>query len=216
MKRTRIFAFAIIATVLVTAAFVAGIGVLPAALTQNSRGPQLATATISTNNDINDDDDDDDDVSSPSAIPSIAGNVTTTGTNTTTSAVGLASSTNKTFYISDDEVDDDLDDADDIEIFSLQTIVVNRGDNVTIHFFNLGEDDIDDAPEERHSFTIGAPYNIDVDLTGGESQVKTFTADQEGIFQYYSKYDLPQMTGQLVVLPEQQVTTASGTNSTTQ
>ena len=185
---------------------------LPAALTQNSRGPQLATATISTNNDINDDDD----VSSPSAIPSIAGNVTTTGTNTTTSAVGLASSTNKTFYISDDEVDDDLDDADDIEIFSLQTIVVNRGDNVTIHFFNLGEDDIDDAPEERHSFTIGAPYNIDVDLTGGESQVITFTADQEGIFQYYSKYDLPQMTGQLVVLPEQQVTTASGTNSTTQ
>ncbi len=70
--------------------------------------------------------------------------------------------------------------------------------------------------QRRDIRSPSAPYNIDVDLTGGESQVKTFTADQEGIFQYYSKYDLPQMTGQLVVLPEQQVTTASGTNSTTQ
>ncbi len=217
LKTTRILAIAIIAIALPTSAtVVAGTGVLSAVLIQTPSGPQLATATISSSTGGDDDDDDDDDDSSPSAMPSTAANTTTAGTNTTTATVGPASSTNKTFYISDDEVDDDLDNADDIEIFSLQTIVVNRGDTVTIHFFNLGEDDIDDAPEQRHSFTIGAPYNIDADLAGGESQVITFTADEEGIFQYYSKHDLPQMTGQLVVLPGQQDATAAATNSTAQ
>lgn len=206
-------AIAIIAIALATTATaVAGTGMLSAALTQVPSGPQLATATISSGTG---DDDDDDDDSSPSAMPSTAANTTTAGTNTTAATAGPASSTNKTFYISDDEVDDDLEDADDIEIFSLQTIVVNRGDTVTIHFFNLGEDDIDDAPEQRHSFTIGAPYDIDVDLAGGENQIITFTADEEGIYQYYSKHDLPQMTGQLVVLQGQQNTTAA-TNSTAQ
>lgn len=215
LKTARILAIAIIAIALATTAtVVAGTGLLSATLTQIPSGPQLATATISS--DTGGDDDDDDDDSSPSAMPSTAANTTTAGTNTTTATVGPASSTNKTFYISDDEVDDDLDNADDIEIFSLQTIVVNRGDSVTIHFFNLGEDDIDDAPEQRHSFTIGAPYNIDADLAGGENQVITFTADEEGIFQYYSKHDLPQMTGQLVVLPGQQDATAAATNSATQ
>lgn len=212
LKTARILAIAIIAIALATTAtVVAGTGLLSATLIQIPSGPQLATATISS--DTGGDDDDD---SSPSAMPSTAANTTTAGTNTTTATVGPASSTNKTFYISDDEVDDDLDNADDIEIFSLQTIVVNRGDSVTIHFFNLGEDDIDDAPEQRHSFTIGAPYNIDADLAGGENQVITFTADEEGIFQYYSKHDLPQMTGQLVVLPGQQDATAAATNSATQ
>ncbi|HEX7034073.1 MAG TPA: hypothetical protein VF172_13825 [Nitrososphaera sp.] len=214
METTRIFAIAIIGIVLATTAFVAGTGALSVTLSRIPGGPQLATATISSDTGGGDYGNGDD--STPSTMPSTAANATTTETSATNTTVGPALSTNKTFYISDDEVDDDLDNADDIEIFSLQTIVVNRGDSVTIHFFNLGEQDIDDAPEQRHSFTIGAPYNIDVDLAGGENQVITLTADEEGIFQYYSKHDLPQMTGQLVVLPEQQDAAADGTNLTSQ
>ena len=76
-------------------------------------------------------------------------------------------------------------------------MVVNKGDNVTVHFYN-----VDPNKTERHSFTIGAPYNIDLDLAGGgESAVANFTADHEGIFQYYCKYHLPVMTGQLQVVP---------------
>lgn len=77
-------------------------------------------------------------------------------------------------------------------------MVVNLGDIVTVHFFNV--DDDDDSPQ-RHSFTMRAPYNIDADVAGGEGTVVTFAANTEGVFQYYSKYNMPQMTGQLVVLP---------------
>jgi nitrous oxide reductase len=65
-------------------------------------------------------------------------------------------------------------------------MIVNKGDNVTVHFYN-----VDPNTSERHSFTIGAPYNVDKDLIGGESAVTSFIADHEGIFQYYCKYHLP-------------------------
>lgn len=102
----------------------------------------------------------------------------------------------------DDDFDDGRgdDDADDGQ----------AGDS-TVTQGTLRNDDDDD----RHSFTIDAPYNIDADLADGENTVITLTADTEGIFQYYSKHDQPQMIGQLVVLPEnQQLATAS--NSTIQ
>jgi len=35
---------------------------------------------------------------------------------------------------------------------------------------------------ERHSHTIGPPYNIDEDIESGESAVATFVANQEGFF----------------------------------
>lgn len=82
------------------------------------------------------------------------------------------------------------------DAYSLPTMVVNKGDNVTVHFYN-----VDPNTSERHTFTIGPPYGIDLDLAGGESSVVSFIADQEGIFQYYCKYHLPVMTGQLVVEP---------------
>lgn len=53
---------------------------------------------------------------------------------------------------------------------------VNKGDKVTVHFYDV------DPAVERHSFTIGAPYNIDKDINTGESATVTFTADHEGIF----------------------------------
>lgn len=82
------------------------------------------------------------------------------------------------------------------DAYSIATIVVDKGDNVTVHFYN-----VDPNTSERHSFTIGSPYNVDEDLAGGESGIISFIADQEGIFQYYCKYHLPVMTGQLVVEP---------------
>jgi nitrous oxide reductase len=80
--------------------------------------------------------------------------------------------------------------------FSVHTLVVNKGDKVTVHFYN-----VDDVKTERHSFTIGDPYKVDIDLGFAEDGQATFKADHEGVFTYYCKYHLPVMTGQLVVLP---------------
>jgi len=80
------------------------------------------------------------------------------------------------------------------DAYSIPTIVVDKGDNVTVHFYN-----VDPNTSDRHSFTIGSPNNVNEDLAGRESGIVSFIADQEGIFQYYCKYHLPVMTGQLVV-----------------
>ena len=125
-------------------------------------------------------------------------NNTTTTINTTQSI--MPASTNKTFYVFSAEVEG-LDEAAARipgDIFTPPIIVVNRGDSVTMNFYNTEQE-----TEERHSFTIDAPpYSVDIDIAGGESGNATFTAaDQEGIFPYYCKYDLPTMVGQLVVLP---------------
>ncbi|HEX7179956.1 MAG TPA: hypothetical protein VF220_09535, partial [Nitrososphaeraceae archaeon] len=52
---------------------------------------------------------------------------------------------------------------------------------------------------ERHSFTIGNPYKVDIDVGFGGNGNATFTADHTGVFTYYGKYHLPVMTGQLVL-----------------
>jgi plastocyanin len=118
---------------------------------------------------------------------------------TTTQSI-MPTSTNKTFYIFSAEVEG-LDEATARipgDIFTPPIIVVNRADSVTVRFYNTEQE-----TEERHSFTIDAqPYNVDIDIAGGESGNSTFiTAVQEGIFPYYCKYHLPTMVGQLVVLP---------------
>ena len=83
------------------------------------------------------------------------------------------------------------------DAYSVQTIVANKGDNLTIKFYNT-------EGEERHTFTLDAPYNINEDLKGGQNSTINFVADKEGIFTYYCKYHLPTMTGKLLVLPQQQ------------
>jgi nitrous oxide reductase len=104
----------------------------------------------------------------------------------------------KTFYIFTSEVqnvdENKLKVAGDS--FSVHTLVVNKGDKVTVHFYN-----VDDVKTERHSFTIGDPYKVDIDLGFSQNGNATFTADQSGLFPYYCKYHLPVMTGQLLVLP---------------
>jgi len=104
----------------------------------------------------------------------------------------------KTFYIFTSEVENV--DENKLKVagdsFSVHTLVVNKGDKVTVNFYN-----VDDVKTERHSFTIGDPYKVDIDLGFAQNGNATFTADQNGIFTYYCRYHLPVMTGQLVVLP---------------
>jgi plastocyanin len=104
----------------------------------------------------------------------------------------------KTFYIFTSEVDNV--DENKLKIagdsFSVHTLVVNKGDKVTIHFYN-----VDDNKSIRHNFIIGDPYKVNIDLGFGQNGNATFTADKTGVFTYYCSYHLPVMTGQLVVLP---------------
>ena len=81
-------------------------------------------------------------------------------------------------------------------LYSVHTLVANKGDKVTVNFYN-----VDDVQTERHSFTIGDPYKVDVDLGFGQSGNATFAADETGVIPYYCRYHLPVMTGQLIVLP---------------
>jgi FtsP/CotA-like multicopper oxidase with cupredoxin domain len=121
--------------------------------------------------------------------------------NMTTQSIMPASS-NKTFYVFSVEVEGVNETAARVagDIYSLPEIVVNRGDSVTVHFYNT--EPTEEETVERHSFTIDAqPYSVNIDIAPGESGNATFTADQEGIFPYYCIYHLPTMTGQLVVLP---------------
>jgi plastocyanin len=104
----------------------------------------------------------------------------------------------KTFYIFTSEVENV--DEEKLKVagdsYSVHTLVVNKGDKVTVHFYNA-----DDVKTERHSFTIGDPYKVDIDLGFAQNGKATFSADHTGVFTYYCKYHLPVMTGQLVVLP---------------
>lgn len=78
------------------------------------------------------------------------------------------------------------------DLFAPSSITVNKGDTVTIHFYN--------TEAEPHTFTIAAPYSIDKNVSPGQNTTIVFKADHKGIFQYYCKYHLPTMVGQLTVL----------------
>lgn len=82
------------------------------------------------------------------------------------------------------------------DIFSLQTIVVKKGDTVNIHLFNL-----ETSADDQHSFTIyDKPYDkIDKVLKGGENGDISFVATKTGVFTYECKFHQPTMRGQLVV-----------------
>jgi nitrous oxide reductase len=104
----------------------------------------------------------------------------------------------KTFYLFTSEVENVNETKLKVagDSFSVPTLVVNKGDKVTVNFYN-----VDDVKTERHSFTIGDPYKVDIDLGFAQNGNATFTADQTGLFTYYCRYHLPVMTGQLLVLP---------------
>ena len=83
-----------------------------------------------------------------------------------------------------------------VAVYTLSNIIVHKGDNVTIHFYNTAENATD-----RHTFSMQSPYKMNYDLAGGENKTFTFKADTVGGFTYYCTYDLPSMIGHLEVLP---------------
>ena len=83
-----------------------------------------------------------------------------------------------------------------VAVFTLTNIIVHKGDNVTIHFYNTA-----DEVKDRHTFTMQTPYKVDHDLAGGQNVTFSFKADTVGGFTYYCRYDLPSMVGHLEVLP---------------
>jgi nitrous oxide reductase len=122
-------------------------------------------------------------------------------TNATASLVKIPSMSTpgqKTFYLFTSEVENVNETKLKVagDSFSVPTLVVNKGDKVTVNFYN-----VDDVKTERHSFTTGDPYKVDIDLGFAQNGNATFTADQTGLFTYYCRYHLPVMTGQLLVLP---------------
>src|SRR5215208_5491846 len=150
---------------------------------------------------------------------------TTIGTTTpsTTNQTTASASNNKTFYLFNTELEG-LDTATtgiSHYIYSLPVIVANRGDSVTVHLFNIPETEEEEGGTEegggteeveRHAFIIDTPpYSVNIDTAPGELGNATFTADQEGIFQYYCKYHPQTMRGELVVLPQSQGASAPST-----
>ena len=83
-----------------------------------------------------------------------------------------------------------------VAVYTLTNIIVHKGDNVTIHFYNTADD-----VKDRHTFSMQSPYKMNYDLAGGENKTFTFKADTVGGFTYYCTYDLPSMIGHLEVLP---------------
>jgi plastocyanin len=80
-------------------------------------------------------------------------------------------------------------------IYSSSQITVNKGDVVTIHFYN--------PTDKAHSFTIGAPYANDVVVAAQSSTIQnaniTITTNQPGSFTFYCKFHPPQMIGTILV-----------------
>ena len=82
--------------------------------------------------------------------------------------------------------------------FSLDSIVVNKGDDVKIHFYNLEPVE----SQEHHTFTVTAPYDVNYDINAGEEASIDFTATESGIFDYFCTYHQPTMRGQLIILDD--------------
>jgi plastocyanin len=81
------------------------------------------------------------------------------------------------------------------DVFYPDRILVYKGDTVVIHFYNI------DNGTERHSFTIDAPYNINIDIPPqNHPSNATFVANVPGIFRYYCVYHIPTMEGFMEVL----------------
>ena len=83
-------------------------------------------------------------------------------------------------------------------IYSTDHIMVNKGDSVTIHFYNPTDDD--------HTFTMAAPYSTDLTVLAAPNSTSpihnvdfAFTASTAGLFNYHCRFHPPQMAGTIVV-----------------
>ena len=126
------------------------------------------------------------------------------GSSSDPSASSNALGSNKSFYLFTDEIEGINETKLGIpaDYYIPNIFVANKGDSITMHFYNLDGDD-------RHSFTIGTPYNINEDLAPMHNATFTFKAGNEGVYRFYCTYHQPTMTGQLIVLPPSTELTAA-------
>jgi hypothetical protein len=101
------------------------------------------------------------------------------GTTTVPSSVPPAASSHKIFYLFSAEHEGVNETKLGIpsDTFSPDILEVTEGDNVSIHFYNLDTTD-------RHTFTMGALFNINEDLLPGKNATFTFKAADEGVFRF--------------------------------
>jgi len=80
--------------------------------------------------------------------------------------------------------------------FYPSTLTVYQGDTINLTLVNPADD--------PHTFTIGAPLNVNVDMPGTSTVTAHFTATQPGIYTFLcaEPEHFPFMWGQLVVLPD--------------
>ena len=94
-----------------------------------------------------------------------------------------ASSTTCDVYLFS-QVDENIDEDKfgvQLDQYSAEQIVVQKGDIVNVHFYNLEPVET----QEHHTFTINdESYNINLDINAGESDSASFVASESGIFQY--------------------------------
>jgi nitrous oxide reductase len=104
----------------------------------------------------------------------------------------------KTFHIFTSEIENVDEEKLGVagDSFSMNSMVVKKGDKVNVNFYN-----VDDVQTEKHTFTIDDPYAVNIDLAFAQNGNATFTADQEGVFTFYCAYHLPVMSGQFEVVP---------------
>lgn len=110
----------------------------------------------------------------------------------------------KSFYLFTDEIEgiNETKLGMPADYYIPNIFVANKGDSVTMHFYNLDAD-------ERHTFTIGAPHNINEDVAPQHNATFRFKTGNEGAYSFYCTYHQPTMTGQLIVLPPSTVLTAT-------
>lgn len=78
------------------------------------------------------------------------------------------------------------------DLFSLDSIVVNKGDNVKIHFYNLEPEE----KQEHHTFIIDDPaYMVHVVINSEENTIIEFTVSEAGVFDYLCTFHQPTMRG---------------------
>ena len=103
---------------------------------------------------------------------------------------------NKTFHIFTSEIEGNeklkLENS-----FYINSLAVERGDKVAVNFYN-----VDSVRQEGHSFTIGDPYKVDIEIAFAENGNITLTANNQTTNQYYSKKHLPLLSGQVLALPQ--------------
>ncbi len=81
--------------------------------------------------------------------------------------------------------------------FYINSLTVERGDKVTVNFHN-----VDSVRQEGHSFTIGDPYKVDINIVFAKNGDVTLTANNQTTNQYYSNKHQPLLAGQVLALPQ--------------